>query len=97
MVLLAMFVLLTIAVENLADIFVTVGFLEPYREWFENAVPSLAKVARCHYCQTFWLSGLACVLLMPICAPMVPVFWLAMHKCCQVVSAFSNWYLPPAN
>lgn len=89
------FVLLTVAVENLADIFVTASFLEPYRELFEKWFPSFAKLARCHYCQTFWLSGVACMFFMPACPMMLPIFWLAMHKCCQFISALSNWFLPP--
>jgi hypothetical protein len=51
------------AIENLTDILTTVDLLEKQREWFRNKFPKISKLATCSYCQTWWLSGIAALVL----------------------------------
>lgn len=81
--------LLALAVENAADMLTGLDLFEPGRVWFENSVPRFSKLARCKYCQTFWLFGL-CVLLLP---PFWLVAWFAGHRIIQLISEFYDRYL----
>lgn len=56
---LLLMLLTALAIENLTDMLVTVDLLESWRLRFEAAFPTIGKIAKCKYCQSFWLSGLA--------------------------------------
>ncbi len=73
-------ILVALAIENLTDILVTVDFLEGWRAKFEAMFPRIGRLARCKYCQSFWLSGVAALLLPPIeVAGGLVVLWFAIH------------------
>ena len=82
-------ILLVLAIENLANILSTVDLLEPARTCFETKFPKMGKLARCAYCQAFWIALLACTLGLPNWFVMT----LAIHRLCVFLTEFSERYL----
>lgn len=83
------FFLVAFCIEHLTDILVNVDVLEGKRQEFELMYPSLAKLARCRFCQSFWLSGAVCMFapaLLKIGGDPFSVLlelgisWLVLHK-----------------
>jgi len=81
--------LLVIAIENLADIFTNVEWLESARVWFETNAGPFWKLARCKYCQMFWLS-LICA---TVAVPAWIIMTLAIHRLAFIFSEFSDRYI----
>lgn len=92
-------VMCAIAIENLSDILVTVPWLEPLRKIFENDFSEIGTLARCKYCQMFWMSGLLAMFF-----PVVPfggfptivscfLVWLCSHKIAQWSDSLNKEHL----
>jgi hypothetical protein len=89
--------LFVLAIENLTDMMVNLEFLEKHRLWFESSFPTIGKLARCKYCQSFWLSAAAAWMLPTEC---FLATWLAVHLLVQLARVvheasleFSDRYL----
>jgi len=92
--LLAWFLLSVLAIDNLTNILTTVDLLEWPRIKFQLMFPRLGKLATCHYCQAFWLSGPAAYFLLYGPAEFkIIVLWLALHRLVQLSTEFHERYL----
>lgn len=85
-------ILIALAVENLADILVNIDLLENTRARFEVTFPKFKKLARCKYCQMFWLSAIYFSLGVPI----LVVNCFAVHRIAQFFNEFFRRYLNDA-
>lgn len=83
------FILTVLAIDNLADILTNVDLLEWLRLWIEKNFPKAGKIARCKYCQMFWLA-LACALFAP---PAWLIYCLALHRVAQFSSELYDRYI----
>lgn len=84
------FVLVIIAVENIADILTTVELLERPRAWYKKTFPKVERLATCKKCQMLWLSLLFFCFWMP---PLSLVTALAAHRLGTLFSEFCDRYL----
>ena len=84
------FVIAIIAIENIADILTGVDLLETWRQRFETLLPKLGRLARCKYCQMFWLSLIFFCLCTP---PACVLLALAAHRISTLLSEFCDRYL----
>jgi len=82
-------IICVLAIENMADMLSSLDLLEPARVWFETKFPKLWRLARCKYCQAFWLTGI--VLLLPI--PIFMLTWFAIHRAAIGISEFFDRFL----
>jgi hypothetical protein len=96
------FLILVVAIEHLTDILVNVDLLEVLRSEFESGFPTFAKLARCRFCQAFWLSGLACLVSPGLLGLSGDVFlrgvdvllsWLVMHKAVVLLTEVNDRFL----
>jgi hypothetical protein len=73
----ALAMLVALATDQLTGILTSVDILEGARAWFRRTFPSVGKLSWCGYCQSFWLSGLAgMVLPMDAVAILFPFAWM---------------------
>jgi len=88
-------ILIILAVENFTDMLTTLDLFEHPRAWFEKKFGAFGKLARCFFCQSFWLNGILTGLLffnlMPIVVYWI-ILWFATHKVIQYVNEFSQRY-----
>jgi hypothetical protein len=99
------FILLAVGIEHLTDILTNVDLLEVKRQEFEILFPSLSKLARCRFCQSFWLCG-AIVSILPSGIlgltgdfsnyADVALTWLVLHKTVVVLIETTDRFLSRA-
>lgn len=95
---LELLIIAAVAVESFSDFLVTVPQLEPARKWFETDFNIIGNLARCKYCQTFWLSILVALVfpqvpdLNPIVSFLVVVF--SVHRVAQSIDGLFERHLP---
>lgn len=83
-------ILLVLAIENLADMLTNLEYLEWARKLMDK-IPFFGKIARCKYCQSFWLVGLT--LCPAIAIPQWAVMWLGLHRIVTLAAEFFDRYL----
>lgn len=84
------FILIIIAIENIADILTSVDLLDGARTWYKKAFPKLERLATCKYCQMFWL----CLLFFCVWTPPTSLIMaLAGHRLATLFSEFCERYL----
>lgn len=82
------FILLILAIENLADMLTGLEHLEWARKLLDK-VPFFGNIGRCKYCQSFWLIGLT----LCVAVPQWLVMWFGIHRIVTLVSEFFDRYL----
>jgi hypothetical protein len=71
--------LLALAIENITDILVNLDLFEPLRVKFETMFPRIGKLARCKFCQSLWLSGIATATTVQLEGVLLLASWPALH------------------
>lgn len=97
-----LFLMSVVAVEHLTDLLVNVDLLERKRTEFEIMFPSLSKLARCRFCQAFWICGIICILSPGLfglgdeaLSRIADIFlsWLVMHKAVVLLTEATDRFL----
>lgn len=78
-----MVMLAALAIDQLTGILTSVDLLEGARARFRKTFPRIGKLSWCGYCQSFWLSGIAGIILpMDTITFLFPFFWMGLlFKC----------------